>query len=81
MSAEASELYRTLTEAGIEVLWDDRDLRAGEKFSDSDLLGIPLRVVVSEKTLSEGAFECTERKGGKTQHLSISELQTRLTHV
>lgn len=81
VSAEAGELYRTLTEAGIEVLWDDRDLRAGEKFSDSDLLGIPLRVVVSEKTLSEGAFECTERKGGKTQHLSISELQTRLTHV
>jgi prolyl-tRNA synthetase len=44
---EATELYRELTEAGIEVLWDDRDARAGEKFADADLIGIPLRVVVS----------------------------------
>lgn len=80
VAAEAKELYRALTDSGVEVLWDDRDVRAGEKFADSELLGIPLRVVVSEKTLTEGAFECTERKGGKTQHLSLSELQTRLTH-
>ena len=82
VSAEAKELYRELTEAGIEVLWDDRDLRAGEKFADSDLLGIPLRVVVSEKTLTAGTFECVHRKTGKTEHQSTSELIGGLTmHV
>jgi prolyl-tRNA synthetase len=46
---DAEELYRELTSAGVEVLFDDRDVRAGEKFADSDLIGIPLRVVVSAK--------------------------------
>lgn len=71
---EAAELYRELTQAGVEVLWDDRDLRAGEKFADSELIGIPLRVVVSEKTLAEGKFECVERIGGKAAFRSTSEL-------
>jgi prolyl-tRNA synthetase len=76
---EASELYRELTSAGIEVLWDDRDVRAGEKFADSDLIGIPLRVVVSEKTLAAGKFECVERATGKAEHKSLSELIGYLT--
>ena len=76
---EAQELYRELTSAGIEVLWDDRDARAGEKFADSDLLGIPLRVVVSEKTLTAGKFECVERRSGKTEHKTTSELIGQLT--
>jgi prolyl-tRNA synthetase len=63
-----------LTEAGVEVLYDDRDARAGEKLNDSDLLGLPLRVVVSEKTLAAGKFECVERSSGTTQHKSLSEL-------
>ncbi len=77
--AEADELYRELTEAGVEVLYDDRDARAGEKFADSDLIGIPLRVVVSEKTLAAGKFECVERSSGTTQHKSLSELIGELT--
>ncbi len=77
--AEADELYRELSEAGVEVLYDDRDARAGEKFADSDLIGIPLRVVVSEKTLAAGKFECVERKSGTTQHKSLSELIGVLT--
>lgn len=76
---EAAELYRELTEAGIEVLWDDRDARAGEKFADSDLLGLPLRVVVSEKTLAAGKFECVERASGHITHKSVSELIGHLT--
>ena len=76
---EAQELYRELNEAGVEVLWDDRDVRAGEKFADSDLIGIPLRVVVSEKTLAAGKFECAERATGHTSHKSISELIGHLT--
>jgi prolyl-tRNA synthetase len=76
---EANELYRELTEAGVEVLYDDRDARAGEKFTDSDLIGIPLRIVVSEKTLAAGKFECTERASGSTHHKSLSELIGMLT--
>ncbi|HVV15405.1 MAG TPA: aminoacyl--tRNA ligase-related protein [Candidatus Paceibacterota bacterium] len=78
---EAEELYRELGQAGIEALWDDRDARAGEKLNDSDLIGIPLRVVVSEKTLAAGKFECTQRQDGKTEHRSISELLDYLSHA
>ncbi len=77
---EAEEMYRELTEAGIEVLWDDRDARAGEKFADSDLIGIPLRVIVSQKSLAEGKFECVERQSGTTAHRTLSELIASLTH-
>ncbi len=76
---EADELYGSLTEAKVEVLYDDTDRRAGEKFADSDLLGLPLRVVVSEKTLSAGALECVERATGTTRHRSLSELIEHLT--
>ncbi len=76
---EAAELYRELTSAGIEVLWDDRDVRAGEKFADSDLLGIPLRIVVSEKTLAAGKLECVHRASKKTEHKSLPELIGYLT--
>lgn len=77
---EAEELYRSLTAAGVEVLWDDRDARAGEKFADSDLIGIPLRIVVSQKSLSEGKFECVERASGTTSHKSLPELIGHLTN-
>lgn len=79
IKTEAAELYRELTEAGIDVLWDDRDVRAGEKFADSDLIGIPLRVVVSEKTLAAGKFECVHRASGRVEHKSITELIGHLT--
>jgi len=49
-SERGQEIYDQLTEAGIEVLWDDRDERAGAKFADADLIGIPVRLVVSAKT-------------------------------
>jgi len=76
---EAGEIYKELTSAGIEVLWDDREARAGEKFADSDLLGIPLRIVVSEKTLAEGKFECVYRASGKTEHKSLPEITENFT--
>jgi prolyl-tRNA synthetase len=61
VSKEADRLYEQLRENGIECLYDDRDVRAGEKFADSDLLGIPLRIVISEKTMSAGGAEVIER--------------------
>ena len=61
-------LYEELVKRGVEVLYDDRpDARAGEKFADSDLLGIPLRVVVSAKTLAADSVECKERTSSEAK--------------
>lgn len=57
----ADELYDRLTEQSVEVIYDDRDLRPGEKFADADLLGIPYRVVVSSKTVDNNSFELKKR--------------------
>lgn len=62
--AEADRYYDLLTESGIDVLYDDREVRAGEKFADGDLIGIPTRVVVSEKTMAEGGVEMLSRMNG-----------------
>ena len=65
----AERFYADLTANGASVLLDDRDARAGEKFTDSDLLGIPLRIVVSEKTMNEGVVELKNRKTGEVRKL------------
>ena len=70
----ADALYEKLTKAGIAVLYDDRDARAGEKFADADLIGLPARVVISEKTLKEGKFEFTTRATGETKFVTEKEL-------
>jgi prolyl-tRNA synthetase len=75
----ADELYSDLTNRGFEVLYDDRELRAGEKFADSDLIGIPLRIVVSEKNLAEGKLEIKHRASGKVEKISEAELSTILS--
>ena len=59
----ADQLYADLQNAGIEVLYDDRDVRAGEKFADSDLLGIPYRVIIGKNTI-ESEIEIVRRKDG-----------------
>lgn len=68
------KLYVDLQKNNIEVLCDDRDTRAGEKFADSDLLGIPLRLIVSDKNLEKGEIEVKERTGGKVSMLKESEV-------
>jgi len=71
----ADELYASLTKKGIDVLYDDRaGISAGEKFADSDLLGIPTRIVVSKKTLAAGKFEVKERKTGEVLMLTKEEI-------
>ena len=70
----ADTLYAELKDNGIEVLYDDRDARPGEKFADSDLLGMPYRVVVSRKTKEEGKFEVVERKTGEVTYHTEEEL-------
>ncbi|MDP3880671.1 MAG: aminoacyl--tRNA ligase-related protein [bacterium] len=72
---EASEeLYNELTEKGIEVLFDDRELGAGVKLADADLIGIPHRVVVSAKTEEAGKIEYKKRSEGESSLISTEEL-------
>jgi prolyl-tRNA synthetase len=59
----AEALYRELTGAGVEVLYDDRDERAGVKFNDADLIGVPVQIIVGEKNLKEGKVEIVKRQG------------------
>jgi prolyl-tRNA synthetase len=57
-------LYSSLEASGLEVLWDDRDERAGVKFNDADLIGAPYQVIVGDKGLAEGLLEVKTRKTG-----------------
>ncbi|MFZ2154273.1 MAG: aminoacyl--tRNA ligase-related protein [Candidatus Moraniibacteriota bacterium] len=71
---EAQKIYDDLTLQNIEVLFDDRDARPGEKFADSDLIGIPYRVVVSEKSLTAGGVELKKRNSAESEIIKIEEL-------
>lgn len=75
---EADRIFELMHENDIEVLYDDRDLRAGEKFVDADLIGIPVRLVVSEKTMQEGGIEMVARKDGTTSLIPDSAVIERL---
>jgi prolyl-tRNA synthetase len=74
----ASEVYKTLEAEGVDVLFDDRDLRAGEKFADADLIGIPTRVVVGGKSAESKMFEVKERNSDDVRLLSLEHLITEL---
>lgn len=77
--AGADKLYEELQAAGIEVLYDDRDERPGTKFADSELMGIPHRVTVSDRLLENGdSYEYTLRKTGETVTLTHDELLVKL---
>jgi len=71
---EADALCRQLRQAGHDVLHDERDVSPGQKFADSDLIGIPTRVVVSAKTMAAGTFEVKDRSTGEVQHLTKDQL-------
>lgn len=78
--AEVAEgLYAQFQNAGIEVLYDDRDERAGAKFADAELLGIPYRVTVSERLLDDGKYELVSRTGTDTELLTPEELLAKLS--
>lgn len=69
----AEKLYQELLKNNIEVLWDDRDLRAGEKFADADLIGIPVRLVLSAKT-EEGKVEWKRRNESDSKFIEIEQV-------
>jgi len=74
----ADGLYEELINKGIEVLYDDRDVHIGQKFNDSELIGIPYRVTVSDRMLAEGTFELVERKNGEKNLLTREQLLAKL---
>ncbi len=74
VTTEAQGIYDSLTKAGIEVLWDDRVVRPGEKFGDADLMGIPYRLVVSDKTVASGKHELKARTENQLQLLAVDDI-------
>lgn len=71
----SEDLYRKLSSAGLDVLLDDRDERAGVKFMDADLIGIPLRVTIGPKRLAEGKVEVRLRRDGEVKIFSLEEVE------
>jgi prolyl-tRNA synthetase len=74
ISKTADSLYDALTKDGVEVLYDDRDLRAGEKFAESELLGMPYRIVVGKDAVATGQFEVVNRATGVVEKKSRAEI-------
>ncbi len=72
-------LYKALTDAGVEVLYDDREERAGAKFATMDLIGLPWRVTVGPRGLKNGVVELTNRKSGESEELPPEAIVARLT--
>ncbi|HWP35697.1 MAG TPA: proline--tRNA ligase [Thermodesulfobacteriota bacterium] len=78
---EAEALYAALGQAGWEVLLDDRDERPGAKFKDADLIGIPLRLVVSDKTLRQGAAELKVRRSGEVRLVPLEAVPAEVARL
>ncbi|KKQ81213.1 MAG: Proline-tRNA ligase [Candidatus Moranbacteria bacterium GW2011_GWD2_38_7] len=75
---EAEKIYNDLTSKGIEVLFDDREASAGEKFADSDLIGIPTRLVVSKKSLAAGGIEVKKRSESESSIVTVNEFLAQI---
>ncbi|MDB5484840.1 MAG: prolyl-tRNA synthetase [Tardiphaga sp.] len=77
--AECERLYRDLTAAGLEVLYDDTDQRAGAKFATADLIGLPWQVLVGPKGLADGKVELKKRSDGSREHIPTADVVTRFS--
>ena len=73
VTKQAEDLKSSLESDSVSVLWDDRDLGPGEKFADADLLGLPLRVILSSKTMEAGNIEIKKRTEGKEFYVTEQE--------
>jgi prolyl-tRNA synthetase len=77
----ADSLYDELSNAGFDVMLDDRDERPGVMFADAELIGIPHRVTVGERGLKEGVIEYQSRRGGEAQKITLSDAKEFLTRL
>jgi prolyl-tRNA synthetase len=73
VAGAAENIYRQLLDAGVEVLYDDRDLRGGPKFKDADLLGIPVRVTVGQRSLADGSVELKLRRESQSRKVAVDQ--------
>lgn len=78
---ESKIIYDLLTQNGIDVLWDDREMSAGEKFADADLIGCPIRVVVSARSISSGGAEVKLRNSTESKVIKQEELLEFIQNV
>ena len=78
VKAKADELYKTFTEQGLDVLYDDRNERPGVKFKDADLIGIPYRIIVGRKLLPEGKVEFKARNQKEAEILTFADLSNKI---
>jgi len=76
--AAAEKIYEELTKAGKEVLFDDRDERAGVKFNDADLIGIPRQIVIGDRNLKDGKVEIKNRQTGETKLVDLHSTASSL---
>ena len=77
----AEAVVAALDAAGFDVLLDDRDARAGEKFADADLIGCPVRVTVGRKAAEDGTVDVRERTKGEDSAVSMGELVTKVREI
>jgi prolyl-tRNA synthetase len=70
----AEQAAQALSDAGLDVLLDDRDMRAGEKFADADLIGCPVRITAGKKSLEDGRVDVRDRASGDEQRLAVADL-------
>ena len=74
LSKACDRIYQILEKSDTEVLYDDRDVSAGIKFKDSDLIGIPVRFIIGQKFLKDKSIDVEYRKDGRTQEISIDKI-------
>jgi prolyl-tRNA synthetase len=78
---KADEIYNTLTSAGISVLFDDRDERAGVKFNDADLIGLPIRVTVGERGLQNNQVEVKMRNSSESRNIELGQIVSMIKNM
>ena len=81
VTAAAERIYGQLQAAGVDVLLDDRDVRAGVKFKDADLIGIPLRVVVGARRLKDGCVEIQRRGDAEPLAAPVGDAAARVRTI
>jgi prolyl-tRNA synthetase len=81
LEEQGAELGQALEGAGFDVLLDDRDQRAGEKFADADLIGLPVRITVGKKTLEDGSVDLLVRAGRAEERIEVAQIAGRVKEL
>jgi prolyl-tRNA synthetase len=81
LEEQGEEVTQALEGAGFEVLLDDRDQRAGEKFADADLIGLPVRITVGKKTLEDGSVDLLVRAGRAEERIEVAQVAARVKEL